>query len=84
MDNALVVFEDQADVISYSMLMRDLMEVASDSSYAEFRLSTQILCSDLQGVQYDEPDSLDTEEGRLLVAAAADSLPSAVDTQVGT
>ena len=84
MDDALVVVEDQADVVSYSMLMRDLMEVATDSSYEEFRLFTQTLLSDLQGVQYDESDSLDTEESRVRVATAADSLKNARDTQATT
>ena len=72
LDDALVLVEDQADVVSYNLLLRDLMDVAQDSSYEEFTLFTQTLLSDLRGVKYDETDPLDTEEGR--VRAAADSV----------
>ena len=48
LDDALVLLENQDDVVSYNLMMRDLMEVAQDRSYEEFTLFTQNFLFDLR------------------------------------
>ena len=58
-DDVLVVMRDDADCLSYTMLIQNIMDQAASSSHDEFVSWSHALLSDLKGVRHDEEAAVD-------------------------
>lgn len=70
-DDVLVLMKDNADCLSYTLLLQNIMDQAASSTHDEFVSWSNALLSDLKGVQHDDEaevgastfEGSDTNEG---------------------
>ena len=58
-DDVLVVMRDDADCLSYTLLIQNIMDQAATSSHDEFISWSHALLSDLKGVRHDDEAAVD-------------------------
>ena len=58
-DDVLVVMRDDADCLSYTLLIQNIMDQAATSSHDEFISWSHALLSDLKGVRHDDEAVVD-------------------------